>query len=247
MAGAVWLAGRAALGAGAGRVFIAPLDVAPALDATMPELMVRPSLWRDHPDQIAHATLVCGCGGGESVRNALPMLLSRAPRLVLDADALNAVASDSGLAVQLAARASRGLRTILTPHPLEAARLLGHTDAQVVQGDRLSAAQALAARFGSVVVLKGSGSVTASPGAVPWINPTGNARLATAGTGDVLAGWIGGRWASASAITGQEADPQVVARQCVWEHGAAAGRDASAGPLRAGALIDALVGACAST
>ena len=64
-----------------------------------------------------------------------------------------------------------------------------------VQADRLRSARALAERFGCVVLLKGSGSVIAAPGRVPHINPTGNAALATAGTGDVLAGWIGGLWA----------------------------------------------------
>ena len=83
---------------------------------------------------------------------------------------------------------------MLTPHPLEAARLLGVASAEV-QADRLRAAQALAERFGCVVLLKGSGSVIATPGRVPHINPTGNAALASAGTGDVLAGWIGGLWA----------------------------------------------------
>ena len=83
---------------------------------------------------------------------------------------------------------------MLTPHPLEAARLLGVPAAEV-QADRLAAAAALARRFGCVVVLKGSGSVVAGAGGTPRINPTGNAALATAGTGDVLAGWIAGLWA----------------------------------------------------
>ena len=96
------------------------------------------------------------------------------------------------------ARDARGLPTILTPHPLEAARLLGSTSA-AVQADRIGAAREIAARYRAVVVLKGSGTVIAAPGAVPRINATGNAALASAGTGDVLAGWIGGRWASTGA------------------------------------------------
>lgn len=68
-----------------------------------------------------------------------------------------------------------------------------NTEARSVQQDRLAAAQALAERWASVVVLKGSGTVITAPGAMPRINPTGNARLATAGTGDVLAGLIGAR------------------------------------------------------
>jgi hydroxyethylthiazole kinase-like uncharacterized protein yjeF len=112
----------------------------------------------------------------------------------LDADALNAIASDTQLQDLLAARGRRGRPTVLTPHPLEAARLLG-THTLDVQANRLLAAQRLADRFGCVAVLKGSGTLIAAPGQLPCINPTGNARLATGGTGDVLAGMIGARLA----------------------------------------------------
>ena len=90
-----------------------------------------------------------------------------------------------------------GLSTVLTPHPLEAARLLGMSTAQV-QTDRLAAAQTLADRFGCVVILKGAGSVIAAPGVTPHINASGNAKLATAGTGDVLAGMVGAFFAASS-------------------------------------------------
>jgi ADP-dependent NAD(P)H-hydrate dehydratase / NAD(P)H-hydrate epimerase len=109
---------------------------------------------------------------------------------VFDADALNAISGDVQLQTLLKARHSRGSSTVLTPHPLEAARLLGRTAAQV-QASRLTAAQELAARFQCVVLLKGSGTVIAAPGQVPAINSTGNALLATPGTGDVLAGMVG--------------------------------------------------------
>jgi hydroxyethylthiazole kinase-like uncharacterized protein yjeF len=139
-------------------------------------------------------TVVCGCGGGDAVRDVLPQVLSQAPRLVLDADALNAIAVDTSLQTLLIARSKRGskhqIATILTPHPLEAARLLGTSTAQV-QADRLAAAQTLADLFGSVVILKGAGSIIAAPGLSPHINASGNAKLATAGTGDVLAGMVG--------------------------------------------------------
>jgi ADP-dependent NAD(P)H-hydrate dehydratase / NAD(P)H-hydrate epimerase len=68
--------------------------------------------------------------------------------------------------------------------------LLGSTTAQV-QAHRLQAAQQLAERFACTVVLKGAGSIIAATGAVPCINASGNAKLATAGTGDVLAGMVG--------------------------------------------------------
>jgi NAD(P)H-hydrate repair Nnr-like enzyme with NAD(P)H-hydrate dehydratase domain len=137
--------------------------------------------------------VVCGCGAGDGVRKVLPKLLSHVPRLVLDADALNAIASDTSLQNQLTARAGRGHVTLMTPHPLEAARLLGCSTAQV-QADRIGTAARLANGFNAVIVLKGSGSVIAAPGRTPHLNPTGNPALASAGTGDVLAGWLGGSW-----------------------------------------------------
>ena len=169
------------------------------------------------------------------MRLVLPRLLSLAARLVLDADALNAIAADAGLQTQLAARARRGHATVLTPHPLEAARLLG-AEAAGVQANRLHAAHTLADRFGCVVVLKGSGTVIAEPGRAPHINPTGNAALATAGTGDVLAGWIGGLWAAESP-SGAGFDVAIAA---VYRHGAAADAT-SVTPLRAADLVDAML------
>ena len=192
MTGAALLAARAALHSGAGRVLVCLLDGgAMALDLQQPELMFR------HFDVLLleQLAVVCGCGGGGAVGAVLPEVLLRAQQLVLDADALNAIAADSALQSAVCARAARGQSTVLTPHPLEAARLLG-TDTARVQADRLEAAKQLAERFVCVAVLKGSGSVVAAPGRAPCINPTGNARLATAGTGDVLAGMIGARLAA---------------------------------------------------
>lgn len=187
MGGAALLAGCAALHAGAGRVFVALLTNAlESLDMQQPELMFRSPDALDFKRQV----LVCGCGGGQAVRAHLPGALSSARKAVLDADALNAIANDTQLQTQLIARHGRGYATVLTPHPLEAARLL-QCSVQMVQANRLSAAQALADRFACVVVLKGSGSVIAAPGLKPLINQSGNALLATAGTGDVLAGMVG--------------------------------------------------------
>ncbi len=234
MAGAARLCARAAAHAGAGRVFVHPLGrqgSAPGLDDRQPELMIRTPAPR--PQSGDAATWVVGCGGGEPVRRWLATGLAGAARLVLDADALNAVAASPSLQAALRARAGHGRATILTPHPLEAARLLGATTAQV-QADRLGAARALAGRTGACVVLKGSGTVLALPGGVPWINPTGNARLATAGTGDVLAGWIGGAWSAASGdaaagggnVTVEAGAAGEVALQAAlaatWRHGRAA-------------------------
>lgn len=192
MTGAAVLAGTAALHGGAGRVLVGFLD---DIDHTAtayqhPALMVRHVADLD----FKQATVVCGCGGGDAVRTALPRVLSTAARLVLDADALNAIARDTSLQTLLKKRAAQGLPTVITPHPLEAARLLG-CNATDVQIDRLAAAERLAQLTQSVVVLKGSGSILAQAGRTPVINPTGNARLATAGTGDVLAGLIGAKLA----------------------------------------------------
>ncbi len=191
MTGAALLAARAALHAGAGKVYVALLD-APGEAGSVTVDLLQPELMFRSPDalDLKHQVLVCGCGGGQAVRGVLPKVLSTASRLVLDADALNAIASDSQLQTQLKARNGRGYLTVLTPHPLEAARLL-QTSAAAVQADRLGAARQLAEQFQAVVVLKGSGSVIAALGQISCINATGNALLATAGTGDVLAGLIG--------------------------------------------------------
>ena len=240
MVGAALLAARAAHAAGAGRVFVDLLDAGPnplAIDPMRPELMLRSGWSRSPPEVLARSTVVCGCGGGDAVRAQLPRLLSLAARLVVDADALNAIAADPALVALLRARAARGQASVLTPHPLEAARLLASTTGDV-QRDRLAAAHELAQRFDCVAVLKGSGSVIAAPGQVARINSTGNAALASAGTGDVLAGWTAGRWAQHPPGT-EAALAFAVARQAVAEHGAAAEPQPS-GPLRAGDLIERL-------
>jgi hydroxyethylthiazole kinase-like uncharacterized protein yjeF len=245
MEGAAWLAARAAHAAGAGRVFVDVVRDGRAgtdpphvtFDAMRPELMVRPGWSSGDAATIAATTVVCGCGGGDAVRAPLPRLLSLAPRLVLDADALNAIAADASLLALVGARGRRGLATILTPHPLEAARLLGSTTA-TVQADRIAAARELATRCLAVVVLKGSGTVITAPDTVARINATGNASLASAGTGDVLAGWVGGRWA-ASAGSASAGSAIEVATRAVVEHGAAAEPERP-GAIRAADLVETL-------
>ncbi len=242
MRGAAWLAARAAHAAGAGRVFVDSLDATPdataAVDPLRPELMFAAGWCERDAEALKHSTVVCGCGGGDAVRRVLPRLLSRVPRLVLDADALNAVAADASLLALLRQRRERQQATVLTPHPLEAARLLGCSAAEV-QADRLHAARRLVAMTDCVVVLKGSGSVIAAPGEVPHLNATGNGSLASAGTGDVLAGWLGGLWAQAGATGDAFVDAFRVAARAVAEHGAAAEPECP-GALRAGDLIEIL-------
>jgi hydroxyethylthiazole kinase-like uncharacterized protein yjeF len=141
-------------------------------------------------------------------------LLLRSAHLVLDADGLNAVASHSELQQQLQQRAAKSQATVITPHPLEAARLLRSTTAQV-QNNRLEAAKELAARYQCTVVLKGSGTIIMAPQHKPRINTSGDGKLAIGGTGDVLAGLIGAQMARG--LTAFEA-----ACQSVQLHGQAA-------------------------
>jgi ADP-dependent NAD(P)H-hydrate dehydratase / NAD(P)H-hydrate epimerase len=190
MCGAPILAARAALYTGAGKVHVAMLgDGAPPYDPPHPELMLHPidTLPLDSMDALA---VGCGMGHRERATRVLHDVLPLDVPKLFDADALNLIAKDPALAAEVTARGVQGDPCILTPHPLEAARLLG-SDVATVQRDRLSAARALAARFASVIVLKGTGTLIAAPDGRVAINPTGNAALATGGTGDVLGGIIG--------------------------------------------------------
>lgn len=224
MQGAARLAARAALACGAGRVYLDLLGqpAAEPADPGRPELM-RGTL-ADLPQEVG----VVGCGAGPGIANALPALM-RLPRLVVDADALNAIAAEPALQGLL--RARPGGSTLLTPHPLEAARLLAR-DLAGVQADRLATARELACRFGCTVVLKGSGSVIASPGQRPALCASGGPALATAGSGDVLAGWLGGLWAQQP-----QATAHAIACAGVDAHGRAG---ETGGVLRAGDLIERL-------
>ncbi|CAN7321086.1 bifunctional ADP-dependent NAD(P)H-hydrate dehydratase/NAD(P)H-hydrate epimerase [Paraburkholderia sp. DD10] len=214
MCGAPILAARAALYTGAGKVHVAILgEGAPPYDPPHPELMLHAvdALPLDKMDALA---VGCGMGHGERATRVMHDVLPLDVPKLFDADALNLLAKDPSLAAELTARGVQGDPCILTPHPLEAARLLG-TDAPGVQRDRLAAARALAARFASVVVLKGSGTVIAAPDGRLTINPTGNAALATGGTGDVLGGIIG-------ALLAQHLPRYEAALAGVYLHGLAA-------------------------
>jgi hydroxyethylthiazole kinase-like uncharacterized protein yjeF len=212
MVGAAVIAGRAALKCGAGRVHLALLAPRPPyLDYTQPELMLRKP--KELFAQGFINVLVAGPGMGKStaaVASLRAALKSPVP-LVLDADALNAIAASRALAASLA---KRNAATILTPHPAEAARLLGVTTGRV-QADRVASARAIAQRYRSLVVLKGNGSVIAAPDGRFWINPSGNPGMASAGMGDALSGII-------AALVAQGADPLQALLAGVYLHGAAA-------------------------
>ena len=209
MAGAPVLAASAAAKCGAGRTFVAFAGQPPAYDSVQPELMFRQAQQFD----FSKATLVVGTGLGTSPEAAelVARALAAHVPLVLDADALNLIAHNQDLRRQLAARTDASL---LTPHPLEAARLLACTSA-TIQADRLAAARQLARELNAIVVLKGSGSVIAQPRGNVAINPTGNAALATAGSGDVLAGICG-------ALLAQGWPAWEAALAATWMHGQAA-------------------------
>jgi len=212
MVGAALLAARAALRLGAGRVFVDCIG-APELrfDPAQPELMFR---HRDAALLRSLQALVIGCGLGTSAEAlaATQLALEQDCAVVLDADALNLIASAPQLE-RAARRPTRGVR-ICTPHPLEAARLLG-SSVDEVQRDRVAAARRLAERLSSAIVLKGAGSVIAWPDGHYWINDTGSAALATAGTGDVLAGILG-------ALLAQGFGAAEAVLAAVWLHGRAA-------------------------
>lgn len=212
MVGAALLAGRGALKLGAGRVYVGLLAPdAPLADAMQPELMIRSA------DEVLKLTnlnsLAVGPGLGQGPDAAfyLRIALESALPLVLDADALNLIATDIQLAKLLG---SRRAPTLLTPHPAEAARLLAVTTREV-QNDRVGAATRLAARLNGLVVLKGAGSVCAAPDGTWHINTSGNPGMASAGMGDVLTGMV-------AALLSQGAEPKTALLAAVYLHGAAA-------------------------
>ena len=230
MLGALLLASRAALHLGCGRVYAAPLDpAAPGIDPLQPELMLR------RPDAILDAVFAAdltalavgpGLGQSDTAHTLLTRALAAPLPLLLDADALNLLAADATLGLKLRERKPP---TVLTPHPAEAARLLGQTTA-IVQSDRVTAATELASRYHAVIVLKGCGSVIATPEGDWYINPTGNAGLATAGSGDVLSGLI-------SALLAQAWPAREATLAAVHLHGLAAEHLTAAGTGPVGLML----------
>ncbi|MGD9871102.1 MAG: NAD(P)H-hydrate dehydratase [Thauera sp.] len=234
MVGAALLAGRAALWLGTGRVYVGLLDDhGPAVDLGHPELMLR----RAHtlPERLSALAVGPGLGTQNTSAGLLAAALRRDVPLLLDADALNLVSTDATLA---AALSERQAPTVVTPHPAEAGRMLGMKVAQV-QADRLEAALEIARRYRAMVVLKGCGSIVATPDARWFINTTGHPGMASAGMGDVLSGLIVGLLAQ-----GWPVEKALIAG--VHLHGAAADRLAreGVGPigLTASETIDAARG-----
>jgi len=210
MVGAPLLAGRAAMKAGAGKVRIGFIALErPSVDIAALELMLADA--NAVIDEGDCLLIGPGLGTDAVALGFLERALAVAKPLVVDADALNLIAQHSRLRMALRERQAP---TLATPHPAEAARLLA-TDTAHVEADRLAAAERLARELNASVVLKGAGSVLAYPDGSFDINASGGPALATAGSGDVLAGMLG-------AFVAQRLDPKTALRHAVCLHGAAA-------------------------
>jgi ADP-dependent NAD(P)H-hydrate dehydratase / NAD(P)H-hydrate epimerase len=221
--GAALLAARGALRTGAGLVTIATTASAqPALDAKVVAEMTAVYTQAEAAQASSYATLTSlatrmraavigpGIPTGEGMSDLVRRLVSELPLpLVVDADALNLLGESI---VEVAARAPAP--RVLTPHPGEMARLCGCNTTDIQNG-RLAFARRLADGCKSVVVLKGARTIVAEPDGTAFINPTANASLGTAGSGDVLAGVIG-------ALLAQGLTARDAACAGVFVHGAAA-------------------------
>ena len=227
--GAARLAAEGAARGGAGLVSLATrAEHVPPVLASRPEIMARAidgtrqlGAMLERVDVVAIGP---GLGRDDWGRHRLAACLDANRALVLDADALNLLA-------EAPCRLPEG--TIVTPHPAEAARLLG-CDTRAVQRDRYEAAAALAQRYRCIAVLKGAGTIV-SDGVRFAVGPGGNPALATGGTGDVLAGLV-------AALRAQGLEPYDAACAAVVAHAAAADIVARAGERGALAsdLLDAL-------
>jgi ADP-dependent NAD(P)H-hydrate dehydratase / NAD(P)H-hydrate epimerase len=212
MVGAVLLAARAAQLSGAGRVYAAMLcRTAPVLDVSHPEIMLRSVTAITQLAQLNCVVIGTGMGQSSAAIELLEYWLAQNIPLLLDADALNLIASHLHLAEIIICR---NAETVITPHAGEAARLLD-VSAEHIQQNRTESALKLAKNLNVTCVLKGAGTVIAQPDGSCFINNTGNAGLASGGTGDVLSGIIGSLMAQG--LTALEA-----AKLGVYVHGAAA-------------------------
>ncbi|HET7756159.1 MAG TPA: NAD(P)H-hydrate dehydratase [Steroidobacteraceae bacterium] len=219
MPGAVRLAGEASLRVGAGltTVAVAAENVA-AIAAGRPELIcIALEGEQILGEALARADVVAigpGLGRSAWAHAALTTVLAAGKPLVVDADALNLIAADG---------VSPRDDWILTPHPGEAARLLGVPSAEV-QRDRLAALERLSERFHGTIVLKGAGTLVGARGRIPGVCERGNPGMASGGSGDVLTGAIAG-------ILAQCREPWAAARVGVLVH-AMAGDAAARGGER---------------
>lgn len=223
MPGAVRMVAEAGMRAGAGlvSVFTRPEHVT-AVMAGRPELMCRGGDGVDGMADLLHKASVVavgpGMGRGDFGRDLFAGVLRGDVPLVVDADGLNLLAE---------APAARG-NWILTPHPGEAARLLGCSTGEV-QAGRFAAVRELSARYAATVVLKGAGTLIAAPDEIPALIDRGNPGMAAGGMGDVLTGIVAALWA-------QKLSPFDAARLGAFVHATAGDRAAAAGERGLAAL-----------
>jgi len=187
MIGAALLAGRAALKLGAGCVHVGLLaDNAPGVDTQQAELMLHPARAALQLPRVDVLAIGCGMGTDLAAQKILHDALKLDASLVLDADALNMVAMRPELRSLLVTRKAP---SVITPHPGEAARLLG-VNTEGVQSARAARAEELSKRLNCSVVLKGAGSLCVTQEGKTWLNNTGNPGMSGPGMGDVLSGMI---------------------------------------------------------
>jgi NAD(P)H-hydrate epimerase len=229
LTGAAALAARAATRAGAGYVqCVVPASLNDILEVKLTEEMTLPvaesprralsaSAWpavREHLRRVDAVLLGSGLSRDpDAAWLARRIVEERALPMVLDADGLHAIAG-RGMPAPRA-----GAPLVLTPHLGEMSRLTG-VPAATLESGRIDLAREWAARWGAVVVLKGAPTVVAGPDGRASVNPTGNPGMATAGTGDVLAGML-------AALLAQRVDPWDAARLAVYAHGDAGDRAAA--------------------
>lgn len=226
--GAAVLAAIGALRSGAGLVTWSAPE-APETVSRPPEVM-RHGFVDALPPRPNALVVGPGLGTHADAERAVALALADARPAVWDADALNLVARDDALAALAGAR-------VLTPHPLEAARLLG-SDAAAVQADRLGAATRLAQASDAVVILKGRNPIVAARGHAPVVFDLSEPTLAVGGSGDVLAGLVGG-------LLAQGLTPRAAALLAVYLHGRA-GTDRGLGHAQRGALASEIADAVPS-
>lgn len=223
MTGAGCMAALAAQKAGAGLVTLAlPAGLNAIAEVKLTSAMSRPlpepgepiigeeaaGYVLEHASEFDVIALGPGVGTAPQTQVAVRRLVAELKTpLVVDADGLNAVAGDTAVLARAAAP------RLLTPHPGEMARLLGHGDARRVQADRVAAAADFARQHHAIVALKGAGTVV-TDGEQVFVNPTGNPGMAAGGTGDVLTGIAAG-------LLCQGLEPLAALQLAVFVHGMA--------------------------
>ena len=221
MAGAAIMAGKAALRCGIGLLKIAvPKSIYPVCATNILESVYYPleetsngvisskntDFLLEMCEKSSAVVIGCGLSVCDDTKNLVQSVITNCEKpLVIDADALNCICNKPEILKNLKAPA------IITPHPGEMARLL-HSTPKTVNSNRENTAINFAKKFGVVTVLKGAGTIIASPDGEVYINHTGNSGMATGGSGDVLSGIIG-------SLLAQGAAPINAAAAGVFLHG----------------------------